>query len=168
MSEGKSKVYLSCVDQELEITESGTIASGGVNEVSVEVKFSSEWDGFIKTLVCYQNKNDVYYVVMENDSCIIPWEVLTKQGTLRMGIMGLYNGTKRTSNLVKMKVVEGAITTETAIPDPTPDIWQQMLTLYHIGDNGNWYVGDQDTGVSAKGQKGDPGVGIVSVSVEEV
>lgn len=30
------------------------------------------------------------------------------------------------------------------------------LTPY-IGENGNWWVGDTDTGVSAKGQKGDPG-----------
>lgn len=27
----------------------------------------------------------------------------------------------------------------------------------HIGENGNWLVGDTDTGVSAKGPKGDPG-----------
>ena len=26
-----------------------------------------------------------------------------------------------------------------------------------IGDNGNWYINDADTGVSAKGEKGDPG-----------
>ena len=27
----------------------------------------------------------------------------------------------------------------------------------HIGANGNWYIGSTDTGVSAKGDKGDPG-----------
>ena len=27
----------------------------------------------------------------------------------------------------------------------------------HIGDNGNWYLGDEDTGVAAKGAKGDAG-----------
>lgn len=27
----------------------------------------------------------------------------------------------------------------------------------HIGDNGNWYLGDTDTGVAAKGAKGDKG-----------
>lgn len=27
----------------------------------------------------------------------------------------------------------------------------------HIGDNGNWYLGDEDTGVVAKGAKGDAG-----------
>lgn len=27
----------------------------------------------------------------------------------------------------------------------------------HIGENGNWWLGDTDTGVSAKGPKGDPG-----------
>lgn len=163
-----SKVYISCVDQELEITEAGTIASGGVNEVEVDVKFSSEWDGFIKMLVCYQSKKDVYHQVMENDSCTIPWEVMAKQGTLNIGVIGISGNVTRTSNLVKLKIVEGAITTETAVPDPTPDIWQQMLTLYHIGDNGNWYVGDQDTGVSAVGPKGDPGTSIEKITVEEV
>lgn len=28
----------------------------------------------------------------------------------------------------------------------------------HIGDNGNWYVGETDTGVRAKGDKGDDGI----------
>lgn len=27
----------------------------------------------------------------------------------------------------------------------------------HIGDDGNWYLGDEDTGVAAKGVKGDTG-----------
>lgn len=27
----------------------------------------------------------------------------------------------------------------------------------HIGENGNWYIGDTDTGVSAQGDPGDPG-----------
>lgn len=34
----------------------------------------------------------------------------------------------------------------------------------HIGANGDWYVGDTDTGVSASGEKGDAGVGIESVA----
>ena len=27
----------------------------------------------------------------------------------------------------------------------------------HIGDNGNWYIGETDTGIKAQGEKGDPG-----------
>lgn len=27
----------------------------------------------------------------------------------------------------------------------------------HIGENGNWYIGDTDTGVQAQGQPGEPG-----------
>ena len=27
----------------------------------------------------------------------------------------------------------------------------------HIGENGNWFIGDTDTGVKAQGPKGDPG-----------
>lgn len=33
----------------------------------------------------------------------------------------------------------------------------------HIGDNDNWYIGDEDTGVSAKGKDGKDGKSIVSI-----
>lgn len=33
----------------------------------------------------------------------------------------------------------------------------QPGTTPHIGANGNWFIGDTDTGVKAQGPKGDPG-----------
>ena len=37
-------------------------------------------------------------------------------------------------------------------------------TTPHIGNNGNWWIGEQDTGVCAGGQNGEPGVGISSIA----
>ena len=36
-----------------------------------------------------------------------------------------------------------------AVPSTEP------VVTPHIGDNGNWFIGDTDTGVAAKGEKGD-------------
>ena len=35
----------------------------------------------------------------------------------------------------------------------------------HIGENGNWFIGETDTGVLAEGQDGDDGVGIQSIAL---
>ena len=41
--------------------------------------------------------------------------------------------------------------TDYAVPSTEP------VVTPHIGDNGNWFIGDTDTGVAAKGEKGDKG-----------
>lgn len=60
--------------------------------------------------------------------------------------------------------------------DPSLDVYNQLMGLLdemqtgggsgkpgkdgitpHIGENGNWYIGDEDTGVQAQGEDGEPG-----------
>lgn len=129
-----SKIILSCIDQELEILESNSIASGGVNEVFVVFNFCSRWNGFVKTAVFYQSKDDVYHQILQDDSCFIPWEVLSKSGTVYIGVFGTLNGVTRTSSFVKVKVKEGADTR--SIKEPTPDVYEQLMSRLigvHIG-----------------------------------
>jgi hypothetical protein len=134
-----SKIVISCQDQELEILEANVIASGGVNEDTVVFTFCQKWDGFVKTAVFYQSKNDVYHKLLENDRCTIPWEVLAKRGTLYISVFGVKEGVTRTSNIVKLKVTDGAITPETAVANPTPDVYAQLLTrLYGV------YIGSEE------------------------
>lgn len=56
-----------------------------------------------------------------------------------------------TADGLLVEIDEGAVIK----PDSTP----------HIGENGNWYIGTTDTGIAATGQGGDPGRGIVSVTL---
>ena len=41
------------------------------------------------------------------------------------------------------------------------------LTPY-IGENGNWWIGEEDTGVQAAGQNGTAGTEIVNITITEV
>ena len=39
--------------------------------------------------------------------------------------------------------------------------------IHYLGENGNWWIGDSDTGVNASGIKGDTGNGIANVTTEK-
>ena len=66
-------INVECVDQELIVTNSPTLASGGICENLVSFKFCGKWDGFSKTAVFYQNEKNVYYA-------LIIWIKLWKTG----------------------------------------------------------------------------------------
>lgn len=126
-------------DQLLQVTVNPTISSGEQNTVEVHVDFSDDWDGFSKSAVFYTsyNSRDIYEIVMTNDECIVPSEVMTKSGTLYIGIRGV-NSEKnevKTTSLVKLKISEGAPTGNSTGVEPTPDVYQQLLTAYGKTDN---------------------------------
>lgn len=49
-----------------------------------------------------------------------------------------------------MEVYESAYTAE--------DLEKAIKAVPSIGDNGNWYIGDLDTGVAATGEQGEQGI----------
>ena len=117
-----------CVDQTLTVTSIPKIASGGENEVRIDVTFDSRWNGFGKTAVFYRDPKKVYHVVMVNDTCLIPREVLTEAGRVYFGVMGTSGATTRTTEVVALAVAQGAITG--AINEPLPDVYRQLLGAY--------------------------------------
>ena len=124
-------------DQLLQVTVSPKISSGEVNTVGIHVDFSDEWNNFGKNAVFYTsyNSRDIYEIVMTNDECIVPSEVMKKSGTLYIGIRGVNNTKVKTTSLVKLKISEGAPTGNSTEVEPTPDVYQQLLTAYGKTDN---------------------------------
>lgn len=117
-------------DQNLIITNLPKLASGGYNETVVEFTFGPLWDGFTKTAVFYTDKSRVYYIFIEDDKAVVPHEVLANEGILHFGVFGYSTDQARTTEVVRLAVVEGAITDTTAIHlDPTPDVYQQMVLI---------------------------------------
>lgn len=57
------------------------------------------------------------------------------------------------AKVLKKHKENGGIITEYIIP--------------HIGENGNWFIGEEDTGISAKGEKGDNGKSIQSITKDD-
>ncbi len=98
-----------------------------MNETRLTVDFSLEWEGLEKTAVFYRTEDAVYHVLMEDDSCFIPREVLIDDGIFCFGIIGTKGDTVRTSEVIRYSIRKGAVTEATAVPDPTPDIYAQII-----------------------------------------
>ena len=126
-------IKLDCTDQNLIATEIPVIASGGVNDKKIEVNFSSEWDGLGRSAVFFTQKyKTVYEVVLVNDSCTIPSEVLTDPTYLFIGVRGVDSNENlvKTSSLVKFRIVDGAPVGNGTTVEPTSNVYQQLLTAY--------------------------------------
>ena len=125
---GKTLIKVSCVDQRLVTSYAPLVASGGMSEDEVDFSFCPLWDGFTKTAVFYRDGGVVYHVLLSDDKATIPQEVLKDEGTLYFGVLGVKDGVRRTSEVLRYKIKAGAITTGTTPPEPTPDIYSQLLT----------------------------------------
>lgn len=123
-----STITAKVVDQTLTILDAPKLASGGENEIRVEVNFDSTWASFGMTAIFYRKENQVYHVVMTNGVCVIPREVMTEPGRLYFGIMGASGSSVRTTEVVALNVVQGAITV--GVAEPLPDVYRQVLSAY--------------------------------------
>ena len=121
-----STIKAKVVDQTLTITSVGKLASGGENEIRVEVSFDSYWAGYGKTAIFYREEKQVYHVVMVSDACVIPREVLAVPGRLYFGILGTSGSSVRTTEVVALNVAQGAITGLGKL-EPLPDVYKQVL-----------------------------------------
>lgn len=126
-------------DQLLQVTVNPTISSGEQNTVEVHVDFSDDWDGFSKSAVFFTslNKNAIYEIVMTDGKCIVPAEVMEKSCLLYVGIRGVNsnNNEVKTTSLVKYKISEGTPSGNSTEVEPTPDVYQQLLTAYGKTDS---------------------------------
>ena len=118
-----------CFDQTLQVSSVPKLASGGKKVNRLEVTFNEYWDGYGKTAIFYRKKEQVYHVVMKNDACEIPHEVMVEPGVLYVGIIGTNGTSTRTSSVVALTVAQGAITGLDPFT-PLPDVYQQVLAAY--------------------------------------
>lgn len=116
-------------DQTIQLSNLGLIASGIKDALQISCEFDSLWTGYGKTAVFYRNEDEVYHIALVNNIATVPHEVLAEEGCFCFGIMGSADNI-RTTEVVRLNVAQGAITTATAEPeDPTPDIYQQLLAV---------------------------------------
>lgn len=142
-------IQVTCTDQLLTASSRPVIASGGVEVDRVSFDFCDKWNGLIKTAVFYRSADQVYHVLLDaEDECCIPKEVLTTPGILYIGAFGTKDGVVvRPSTVLAYNVELGAITDATAVPDPTPDVYMQLLG--QIGDLNQLKTLDKSNLVSA-------------------
>ena len=161
--ETNTVIKLKTLDQRLIIVQRPIIASGDVGTVSVEYELDTYWDGFAASGVFYTDKQpgNVYEQPLQQSACVIPWEVLQNDCVLHIGLRGVdANGRVKTAESVRYQIMKGSPRGTGTAEEPTPDVYQQLLTLVDETKNLVQSVrNDADSGKfdGDKGDKGDPG-----------
>ena len=75
----------------LQISSRETLATGNVNSLSVSFRFLGGWDDLTKTAI-FKNGGTSVSVLLNNDICAIPWEVLQESGELYVSVRGTTSG----------------------------------------------------------------------------
>lgn len=118
-------------NQLLTLLNQEIIASGDANIDKCTFSFSKEWDGFVKTAVFYQNKNNVQYAVLGNDdTCMIPAAAMARPGRMYIGVFGIKDTAVFTSTLVTIDIHEGAVSGENISVEPTDDVFLAIIAQY--------------------------------------
>lgn len=101
--------------------------SGGQNYDKAVFVFDDTWAGFVKT-ASFSRGTEVYHMLLdEDDACNLPNEIVADRGSFCVGVFGVSGDVVKTTQTFCFDVWDGAITAYTTIPDPTPDIYAQIL-----------------------------------------
>lgn len=120
------------IDQKVQLSNIPLIASGSQGVLQIKCDFDDLWTGYQATAVFFREEKgkvtDVFHVPVYLGIADVPPEVLKDEGHFFMGFMGVAENT-RTTELIRLEVKRGAITEGVAVPDPTPDVYTQLLEI---------------------------------------
>ena len=123
---------LATADQKLLFLEKPVLATGDVNSVEIHVDFDNSWDGYAKEAIFFtEKKRNPISVLIVDETCKVPAEVLDEVCCLCIGIRGTRSeSTVKTTTLAKIKLSEGTPRGYASDIEPTPDMYQQILSAY--------------------------------------
>lgn len=117
--------------QLLTIQNREVISSGDVNYDSCRFAFDEGWEGYIKTAVFYQERQKVYYAVLDNeDICYIPAPAIVKASPLYIGVFGVKGNKILTSSMDSIPIVEGAVSGEEVDIEPSETVFAAIIAHY--------------------------------------
>ena len=93
------------------------------NYLKASFSFSREWDSVIKTAI-FKKDSLVKYVILENDECVIPSEMIQTQGEFEVSVIG---GDLITVNSVTIEIEE-SIYTPSDSPEPSNDVYVEIIS----------------------------------------
>lgn len=112
------KIYVN--NEIAELKEKDEITSGDISTVEIEFAFSSEWDGYKKTILFYTglyDKDEATWIVLKGDrieGSQIPRKLLDKPAFLSIGIFGDNDNNQRIStNIITKRIDPGTPAADT-------------------------------------------------------
>lgn len=129
-----TELKLHTYGEKLIVSEKVTIASGDINSAAIAVEFDECWDNYPARTAIFKNDKVTgnIEVLMVDNKCTIPAEVLQKNGTLKISIRAasIDGAALKTSTKVRYTIAEGASPGATTLT-PTMDLYQQYLAAMH-------------------------------------
>ena len=114
---------LFCVDkQHISRVDKNNVVADSRNYLFAEFSFSEEWNSLIKTAV-FRHGDKNYSVVLNNDFCIVPWEVISS------GIVyvSCFAGDRITTDMAKVYISASGYADGETPAEPSPDVYEQIL-----------------------------------------
>lgn len=115
-------IVFSVHNQIIERTDANVIVADSKNYLQSTFIFSEEWNGKEKTAI-FIHDDKAYHVLLENDKCLVPWEVI-KPGALSVSV---FAGDLITTNACVTSIKDSGYTDGTKPSDPTPTIYEQIM-----------------------------------------
>jgi hypothetical protein len=117
-------IIFDITNQKLERRDKNFIVADSKNYLYARFNFTDDWDNKNKTAV-FKNDTNIFNVILENNRCLIPHEVI-KKGWFNVSV---FAGDLITANSVVISVAEsGLIDGGTPLP-PTPNIYNTILNI---------------------------------------
>lgn len=112
-------------------TDKNTVVADSKNYLYAQFTFSDEWQG-AKTAI-FKHGGEKYRVLLENDMCLVPWEVI-KQGILGVSV---FCGDLITSSTAYITINKSGYSDGGTPSEPTPDIYSQIISMINDMESGN-------------------------------
>lgn len=98
------------------------VVADSQNYLKARFTFTNDWVDVIKTAVFKQGEN-VYNVLLENDECLVPYEVILSNGFN----VSVFGGNLITANVVFIPVIPSGLENGVPPSPPTEDVYNQIL-----------------------------------------
>lgn len=108
------------------------------NYLEAQFNFKTDdWQGVTKTAVFENAKTKVIKdVILVNDKCLVPWEVLEGNSSIKVSVYGVSLSEKITTDIAEFKL-NNTLHGGSATTEPTPDVYQQIIDMLDdIAQNG--------------------------------
>ncbi len=115
--------------QYLERLDNNKIITSSKNHFIANFNFDSSWENIEPKTVNFQKDNETISVILSNNQCVIPWEVMTSAGDIKICVVG---GNLIPTNKVIINVIGDEITQGLAPTVASPTVYEYVLSVANI------------------------------------
>lgn len=105
------------------LTEDKKVVANSKNYLKCKFEFSEEWQSVTKTAIFTAASGKAFEYILENDACVIPYEVIN----FPHFTVSVFGGDLITVNSVSVNVLKSGYKEGETPKPPTPDVYSQIL-----------------------------------------